>query len=474
MWILCEKGMNAIRRMLAGLLSCPGVFIVGFLVVSGVLAMDWPIWYSEPLAQIRAYMLVPWGAGLGMLCIVRRSERKEKFRLDFFVLTMLLLWIVVPFGWRFGFTFNNVNSWHNAFVAFVGIYMMTAMQDRRARAQNLDAACVGVLLVSLVWGGLLLLCAGTATSIDLGAGGYGFGVQFQEYGCLCGGMHYNTTAMIAVCCSFMNMCGFARSKFKVIKAIYALGMAMMIAVVVLTQSRTGRYALLAAMAFGVFSWCFQVLKEQKRVLRIGASLCLAAFILVGGFIGADLFTKAAIESYQERGVMSAALAEGNEQAVDQTQQGSLQARDISDTGLSGRMDIWKNTVSYWMDNPKHFLIGCGVGKIGSRIVQGTIHESIGAVQLHNGYLQFMADYGIVGFALLAAFLMLQIRGVWMAFFGNASIRGHRAMGMLVLACLMTGMMESTPIAPLGLMNAFLFYALGHMVSGVRDGCPDQE
>ena len=269
---MLKKGVDIFRHMAAALLSCSDLYVVAFLLIAGIFAMDWPIWYKEPVEQIRAYMIVPWGAGLGMLAIVRRSEEKKKLRMDFLILTALLLWIIVPFGLRFGFTFNNVNSWHNAFVAFFGIYMMTAVQDRKTRERGLSVACACVLLISLVWGGLLLLCSAMATSIDLGAGGYGFGVQFTEHGCLCSGMHYNITAMIAVFCCLVNISGFSRSKYKLIKALYAVGSAMMALVTVLTQSRTGRYALLIALALGAFSWCFTMLKERKYLVRLNSVL----------------------------------------------------------------------------------------------------------------------------------------------------------------------------------------------------------
>lgn len=50
------------------------------------------------------------------------------------------------------------------------------------------------------------------------------------------------------------------------------------------------------------------------------------------------------------------------------------------------------------------LIGNGVGHTGSKIVEGTIHEESGAVAVHNTYLQWAADFGLIGFALEAVFL----------------------------------------------------------------------
>ena len=44
--------------------------------------------------------------------------------------------------------------------------------------------------------------------------------------------------------------------------------------------------------------------------------------------------------------------------------------------------------------------------------------------------------------------------------GAAQIPGYRALCMLVVACLMTGMMESAPLGAMTPMNMMLYFAFG--------------
>ena len=463
---MADKLTANVRRCVIGLFSCTGIFAAMQLLFSGVLVMDWPIWYQEPLELIRRYLMVPWGFALGMLCMYERSRADAKTHARYILLALLLLWIIVPFGVRFGFTFNNVTSWSNAFIAFMGVYVMTNWQEHEKRERSLDAANLSLLVVSMIWGGLLLLCAATAQAIELGANGYVFGVEIRERGCLTSGMHYNNTGMLAVCLFFVNLCGMARSRMKPMKAAYGLAAVMMAVVTVLTQSRTARYSLLIASAVMSFGWLFSLLREKRMPVRCMAAAGLAACILAGGYVLADVLANAAVQTYTEQGVAARALAEEEQSDVKAASGDEFAVRSAGDASFSGRMKIWENTLQYWKNNPKYFLIGCGVGGISSLVVEGTIHEEQGSVMLHNTYLQITADYGLIGALLYAGFMLLMVKPVVGAVFAQKGTAGHRALAALVVACLFTGFMESAPLAPLSAMNLMMLFALGHLSGGI--------
>ena len=448
-----------VRRGVVSLLSCAGIVVAMQLLFSGVLVMDWPIWYQDPLELVRRYLVVPWSFTLGVLCLYERNQRQEKTNIRYVLLTLLLLWIIVPFCVRFGFTFNNVTSWSNAFIAFVSVYIMTNWHDLETRERDLNVVCLCMLLISLVWGGLLLLCAATAQAIEIGAGGYVFGVSIQKQGCLTSGMHYNNTGMLAVCLYYMNLAGSARCKKKLCKAMFGIAAAMMVVVTVLTQSRTARYSLLIATAIMAFGWLFGYLHKKSLLMRSVASAGLAAVILVGGYLAADELTNAAMQSYTEQGVMTKALAEEQEESEKAVNNDVFVVRGAGEMSFTGRTTFWKNALNYWKENPKYLLIGLGVGGFSKYAAGGN-----GAVgyMLHNAYLQIVADYGLIGALLYAGFMVLMIRPVVGSLFAVMGRAGHRALAAMVVACLVTGFMESIPLAPLSAMNLMMMYALAHL------------
>ena len=140
-----------------------------------------------------------------------------------------------------------------------------------------------------------------------------------------------------------------------------------------------------------------------------------------------------------------------------------------DASFSDRTTIWTNLFALWRESPKHLLIGNGVGRTGSRIVAGTVHEENGAVAVHNTYLQFIADFGLIGFGLLLAFFAVIARPLLRAFFDRSAgrIAGTHALSAMAVAALATGMMESAPLGAMTPMNLMLYLALAMLVGAGR-------
>lgn len=459
---------NTIRRARGALVSLLGDAAL-FAFVSFVFAAFADIglltWYQEPLGLISRYVLTPWGVALVALRLARAQER-HLGGADTALLALLVAWIIVPFAARFGVTFNNVSSWHGYTVVFFGLYAMLTEEDPARRGRTLDRICALGAALSFALGCVLLYAAVTVQLLGTQYGGYGFGV---EGGMLYAGKHYNLSGMILVSLAMLCMTGAARRRHPLARAAHLIPFAMLAVCVVLTQSRTARLSLLLGLAVCVYgALCTRL--SGRAALRHGAGIACALAVLVLGYVGADAMTRVAVAHYNGEDVLVASAA-AEEEKTPAKPQGDSVVRAGIDASFSDRTMIWKNLVKLWRENPKYLLIGNGVGRTGSRIVEGTVHEENGAVAVHNTYLQFIADFGLIGFALLAAFFVVIARPVLRAFFdrGAGRFAGAHALSAMVVAALATGMMESAPLGAMTPMNLMLYLALAMLVGAGRAG-----
>lgn len=495
------------RGAMARAVTNTSLFVFAAFLFSGVLGMSPLTWYQDAVTQFFRFILVPWGMTLAFAQLTRRQD--APMTMDAAILFVLLVWMTVPFIYRFGLTFNNINAACGYAMVFFGVYVSLRDESPARRERLLDWACAAFGLFSLIYGGALLYCAATVQVFAADLGDFGFGICGGMY--LCGGTHYNITGMTSVCCAMFCICGAERARRLWQRLLYILGAVMMMIVIVLTQSRTARYVLLIALAAGVFCRIYAG-GPARRLLRAGVAVLAAGAVLVAGYFGAARLSDAAFMHYVHVGEQRAAQAvhdrqeEGNLPAPEellhgaaatdepvqggneqpepvQDDNGQLQAvqgeagadqaaiqgpqpkaRPAVDATFSGRTEIWANIFRMWQENPKNLLIGNGVGRTGSIVVQGTSQESLGAIALHNTYFQFIADYGLIGFGMLLVFFLLILGRCVRAFLrGGAELSGILPMSMLVLAILATGLMESAPLGEMTPMNVVLFFALGVLV-----------
>lgn len=476
-----EKAADCVgRKIRALLLAVAGneslFFFAAFLstLLFGSEMFTWH--YSETVGMILRYVIVPWGMAMCLLRLERRNRMESATqRWDVNILFVLLMWIIVPFALRFGMTYENTKSWIEYGAVFFGLYAMIAEQTSEQRERVFDQACAIMGMFSLVLGGALMYCALTGIRIDSGwvlhhgtytGAGFGFGVFNGAH--LCAGIHYNVTGMTALCCTMFSLAGLCRSKNSIMRFAYLLATVFMVVLVVLTQSRTARYALVAALSVGVYGWLVASCRIRNGLLRHAAGMVAAAVVMVTAFVGASMLTDAALAHYanvangHEVSAVPAAIAEESADKPQEHQEVQAQeARAAVDATLSDRTTIWKNIIHYWRSNPKEMLIGAGMGRIGSRIVENTVHEEIGSVGAHNTYLQFMADFGLVGMGLLAMFFAVILLPVLRVFYAGPQKRipGYHAMCMLVVGVLLTGLMESAPLGAMTPTNSAMFFAL---------------
>ena len=487
-----KKAAAWVRRTVFAAASDVGLYVLVSFFVTGLLIAAPYIWWREHIEALERFVLVPWGMALALLALQRRAARggDEPLHADELIHAVLLGWVVVPFAIRFGNTINNSISWHSHAIILFGVYATIAGMDGAARERMLDRTALLFALCSVVLAGALLLCAWTGRVY--GEGDFIFGVSNGMY--LCANSHYNMTGMVCMCCALMSLLGASRSKTRLERVLCLLGMVLMSAVVVLTQSRTARYVLILACAIGVYGHVTDRVHSPRRLVRHAAGILAAAMVCVCGYAGASALTDAALAHYENlaQGQKAALIASAAAEAAmpestqaealqaEHTEQAEqtevkLQARAAADASFSGRTGIWKNLLKRWKENPKYLVIGFGIGRIGSQVLEGTIHEDLDGVAIHNAYLQYAADFGLIGFFLLAAFLVWALRFAVRAFFaeGVAHQPGDRILCMLIAAIALTGMMESAPLNMMSATNIMLFFALAVLAGRGRSGMPCQ-
>ncbi len=452
-----------LRKWLLAAISSEGLFLTVMLLFHGVLGTDLFFPQTEVLGPFRNFIIELWCGAILVMYLVRKKRRGGP---ENWLLAALILWIAVPFSLRFGTEHFTMYSTHDYALCLFVLYASISEADAKYRAYQLDIASAGACLLSIAVGGMLVYCATTGNVYYGYEGTEVFGVvngQLQH------ATHYNTTGMFAVSCEMLCLLGFSRSKRKPVTLFYLVGVVLMALVIVLTQSRTARYAMLGAYAVGAWNMVRSRMGNVRVLLRHGAALMCGAVVLVGGYIWAAQITDAALAHYADLpAIVPTAIAEEAEET--ETEASALEARDAIDGTFSDRTNIWHNVLENWKNDPWHMLIGNGVGRTKWLVTKNTIHEEVGFASVHNAYLQFAADMGMIGFSLLAGVFLLILVPVLRAFFNGdgQGMPGSCVLGMTVIAALLTGLMESAPLQAMTPINMVLFFALGHLTATGRE------
>jgi len=448
------------RSLLLAAFANPGVFVIVTYVISGMFT-------TLKLSQVRGLLelnlLVPWGLALALLRLYRARERETAVRFDVLALVMLFGWLVVPFGIRFGLNSTNVNTWQNFAIIFFGVFAMMAEMDRAELEYTMDAAAALSAVVSFVFAGALLWCAVMAISIRTPYSEFGFGVYLNAQ--LCAEQHYNATGMLAMCGTFMCLMGALRRKHKIARLLHLVPAMMMALVVILSQSRTARYSMLAGFAVGAYG-LMAAAKWNKRVLiRQAAGLLAGIVAFAGGYLLSAKITDAALMHYAkvQAGTPAVSLVTTAKAEAEKPEKELVvqEARGAGEGTFTGRTVVWKNILGFWKENPKYFVIGNGTGRMSRELLIGSPLEGGGANMAHNAYIQFIMDHGLIGFVLLCVCFALLVPPAFRVLLGapGRAAAGSRAMCMLAVGCLVTGLMENEPLNAMRPCNVMLFFAL---------------
>ena len=450
---MMEKITLTIRRAVLAVLGDVGLYaFVAFLFAS--FSDTQFFMYVESANVLRTYIVLPWGLAL---CLLRfeRAQARRLAAIDMGLLGVLMLWIIVPFAMRFGLTFDNAESWSNHAIACFAIYAILREEEPERRARIIDRFCAVTAAFAFVFGALLLYCAISMQTFGSSKSGNLFGVV---RGNLYAGIHYNLTAMISLALMMFCLVGVARRKHPLARVAHAIPAAMMAVVVVLTQSRTSRIAVLVGLgvtAYGVLS----TRMHARAVVRHATGIVCALAIFVVGHTAADALTRAAVAHYNGEPVfVAAAVAE----EVQPTPKPEHMVRPEGEMTFTGRTTIWKHFVEIWKENPRHLIIGNGAGRANLMVGERMGYKPGYSVAAHNGVIQYIADYGLIGFLLLAAFFVSILRPMLRAFYahGEKHVAGTHVWGGLIAATLTISLMEVQPLTAMTSINSALCIALG--------------
>lgn len=498
---LLARGQSLIRDIMLAVFGNEALFLIVAFLYATLGDNAIAAWYREPVSLLYGYIVIPWGAALCLLRLQRRAASLEPARADVVTLFVLYLWILVPFAIRFGFTGKNATAWHGYAVMFFGIY--ASISERKQREREMLMATMSVLsaVFAYVFCGALLFCAWSGTIYAADLGPFGFGVV---NGWLCSGVHYNITGMIVISLCMMCVMGVGYYRNILLKLFCLIPAVMSMVVIVLSQSRTSRYALLAVLAAAAFDGVRRALCRRNVAAGLLAAVLAGAVVLGGGYWGADRMTRAAIAHYNQLAydaALQAALAEqaeaqqaessaeeapveavepsaeevseasveaAAEPAVPEIQISEVQARELANTdgSFSNRTDIWRAVFMLWRDNPKMMMIGNGANQTGHKI--GQYISWTDGVAVHNAYLQWAADFGLIGLAPQIVFLAIAVWQTIRVFFASKRPRGALGLCMMAFAGLLVGMMESATLSAMLPINLMFMFALAQLSAMSRD------
>lgn len=538
---LLARGQSLIRDIMLSVFGNEALFLIVAFLYATLGDNAIAAWYREPVSLLYGYIVIPWGAALCLLRLQRRAASLEPARADVVTLFVLYLWILVPFAIRFGFTGKNATAWYGYAVMFFGIY--ASISERKQREREMLMATMSVLsaVFAYVFCGALLFCAWSGTIYAADLGQFGFGAV---EGWLCSGVHYNITGMIVISLCMMCVMGVGYYRNILLKLFCLIPAVMSMAVIVLSQSRTSRYALLAVMAAAAFDGVRRALCRRNVAAGLLAAVLAGAVVLGGGYWGADRMTRAAIAHYNQLAydaALQAALAEqaeaqqaepsaeetmaaeeptepsaeemtaeapvepsaeeapeaqptepsaeeapvesvepsteevseasveaAAEPAVPEIQISEVQARVLANTdgSFSNRTDIWRAVFMLWRDNPKMMMIGNGANQTGHKI--GQYISWTDGVAVHNAYLQWAADFGLIGLVPQIVFLAIAVWQTIRVFFASKRPRGALGLCMMAFAGLLIGMMESATLSAMLPINLMFMFALAQLSAMSRD------
>lgn len=527
---LLARGQSLIRDIMLAVFGNEALFLIVAFLYATLGDNAIAAWYREPVSLLYGYIVIPWGAALCLLRLQRRAASLEPARADVVTLFVLYLWILVPFAIRFGFTGKNATAWHGYAVMFFGIYASISEKKQREREMLMATMSVLSAVFAYVFCGALLFCAWSGTIYAADLGPFGFGVV---NGWLCSGVHYNITGMIVISLCMMCVMGMGYYRNILLKLFCLIPAVMSMAVIVLSQSRTSRYALLAVLAAAAFDGVRRALCRRNVAAGLLAAVLAGAVVLGGGYWGADRMTRAAIAHYNQLAydaALQAALAEQAEAqqaepsaeetaeettteapvepsdeeapeapvepsaeeapvesvepsaeevseasveataepAVPEIQISEVQARELANTdgSFSNRTDIWRAVFMLWRDNPKMMMIGNGVNQTGHKI--GQYISWTDGVAVHNAYLQWAADFGLIGLVPQIVFLAIAVWQTIRVFFASKRTRGALGLCMMAFAGLLIGMMESATLSAMLPINLMFMFALAQLSAMSRD------
>mgnify|MGYP001024996296 CR=1 FL=1 len=214
-----------------------------------------------------------------------------------------------------------------------------------------------------------------------------------------------------------------------------LWMVLLVVVLVMTRSRTGNVAFFVALVAGGALWFIMRKEFSRKALVLFISFVLIDVIIVADYFGLDKL----IDRFEQ------SVANTAQKGSDGTMPAVMRSRLDP-----GRIVAAEDTLRMWQDN---FVTGTGAGtfpyvyNFGDRRGSAPYrsNEKLTFRYAHNDYLEIGAEYGAIGFTLMAAAVLVS------AYQGLIAIRRRRG--------------QSMPALSLGLIIGILSL----LIHGVADG-----
>lgn len=232
----------------------------------------------------------------------------------------------------------------------------------------------------------------------------------------------------------------------------------------LANSRTQIYSVVLMAAVTAFTWMLKVRPDGKRFRRAAlAGILCAAVVFTGGrllqrgmsrldvnyeyyLLNISTRRNDLLDQYEELIQEEENRTDGHKKPI--LNPGTIDTIEREETqGFNGRADLWKMGWKLFLARP---VFGTGMDNHDHALAQLGMDALPVRGNFHNAYLEVLVDFGLVGFACLAAFLLVMLADV-LRFFKYSDGTDWALHAVLlggVAAFLMDGLADSTLVSSL--------------------------
>ncbi len=261
---------------------------------------------------------------------------------------------------------------------------------------------------------------------------------------------YRNTSGVLLALSIMTAyVGAAISEKRWVFALYLVAAFLMLVCLAMTGCRSGIISMCAGSGIA-----FAAIIQKRLGSRIGRkwlkwliTLLLAIAVAAVCLVGTE-GVRRGFNSILQRGDVLVSSAEAEEEIIQEdetpeTESGNIAERDYFSGSLSGREDLWRNTLEALKMKPSLILTGTSIHTV-MEDLSGMV-ETYGLPQLHNEFLQVLVSTGILGVILFVAFIILAFRAALRLFTDSERPLWERLMFLPFLCLFLIDLVESIGI-----------------------------
>lgn len=240
------------------------------------------------------------------------------------------------------------------------------------------------------------------------------------------GLFGNPNVLGMLCLAAICLCAIqaARSERKRTKVLYAAAGAVNYITLLLANSRTQIFSVVLLCMILAFMRLLGGRQKKRRVIRsvLAAILAGAAVYFAGLLLQRFLSLFDVNYAYYLEYIC-------DEDLVDEMLGGTIY-RLGDGTALNGRLALWLTGLEAFAHKP---LFGGGMDNLNTTLARMGLEALPVAGNLHNSYVEILVDFGVAGFACVAAFAVVMLKNA-LAFFRYGGRERWRE-GSALLACM---------------------------------------